>query len=98
MAQRYDNAQAEKNREGLNSLFFNVSLDKSAIDIFNNHNAGKESTESAGIHWDTTADKYTQSDGSITKGGLLIAVLNANIYLTEGETRSWGKGHDRTLS
>ncbi|WP_185908523.1 hypothetical protein [Campylobacter troglodytis] len=50
------------------------------------------------MHWDTTADKYTQSDGSITKGGLLIAVLNANIYLTEGETRSWGKGHDRTLS
>ena len=72
------------------SLFFSVD------DIFNNNNK-KDGYDS---FFDTTADKYTNTDGSITKGGLLVAIINANIYTIEGETTRWGKrqGFDKSMS
>ena len=71
-------------------MFFSVD------DIFNNNNK-KDGYDS---FFDTTADKYTNTDGSITKGGLLVAIINANIYTIEGETTRWGKrtGFDKSMS
>ncbi|TQR53018.1 hypothetical protein DMC01_12360 [Campylobacter troglodytis] len=53
--------------------------------------------------FDTTSDKYTNKDGSITKGGLLIGFLSNNAFTTqkpliEGEATIWGKiqGLDNT--
>ena len=71
-------------------LFFSVD------DIFNNNNK-KDGYDS---FFDTTADKYTNTDGSITKGGLLVAIINANMYTIEGETTRWGKrnGFDKSMN
>ena len=81
---------AFKNRQGISTLF------KSSTNIFNNLAGGEES----GVHWATTASKYTNADGSISKGGLLIGVLNGNLYLVEGETTNFGKltGFDKSLN
>lgn len=51
------------------------------------------------MHWATTTSKYTNADGSISKDGLLIGVLNANLYIKDGETTDWGKfqGFDKSL-
>lgn len=58
-----------------------------------------------GYTFSTTADKYTNKDGSITKGGLLIGFLSNNSHMTqkpliEGETTIWGKsnGYDTSMS
>ena len=84
--------------------FYNVSKnsenDKPAPTPFNpdilhsNLNKGREK----GYSFDTTSDKYTNKDGSITKGGLLIGFLNnnANSFTTQkpliaGEATIWGK-------
>ncbi|TKX30025.1 Cj0814 family flagellar-dependent secreted protein [Campylobacter estrildidarum] len=50
--------------------------------------------------FNTTPTKYTNSDGSITKGGLLIALINANMYIIDGEASSNGKiqGFDKSMS
>lgn len=71
-------------------LFFSVD------DIFNNNNK----KDGYASFFDTTADKYTNTDGSITKGGLLVAIINANMYTIEGETTRWGKitGFDKSMS
>lgn len=71
-------------------LFFSVD------DIFNNNNK-KDGYDS---FFDTTADKYINTDGSITKGGLLVAIINANMYTIEGETTRWGKitGFDKSMN
>ena len=93
------------------SSFYNVSQnsenDKPAPTPFNpdilhsNITKGHETSYS----FDTTSDKYTNGDGSITKGGLLIGFLsnNAGTFTTqkpliEGETTIWGKiqGLDNT--
>lgn len=59
------------------------------------------------LSWDTSADKYTNNDGSITMGGLLIGFLSNNVntgltaqLLIAGETTVWGKlqGLDNSLS
>ena len=41
--------------------------------------------------------KYTNENGEINTGGVLLAFLNANSYLIESETTAWGKmlGADR---
>ena len=71
-------------------LFFSVD------DIFNNNNK----KDGYASFFDTTADKYTNTDGSITKGGLLVAIINANMYTIEGETTRWGKrtGFDKSMN
>ena len=95
----YKNATDTK----INTLFFNSTenLMKGipATDIFNNNNGGKENIYT-GVFFDTTASKYANSDGSITKGGLLVAIINANIYTVEGETTRMGKttGFDKSMS
>ena len=38
------------------------------------------------MHCATTASRYTKADGSTSKGGLLIGVLNENSWLVEEET------------
>ena len=90
-AQRFDYKQGRKNREGISDLFYNPTGTKPATDIFNNAYGGKESAEIGGSQWATTASKYTNADGTISKGGLLIGILNENLHTAEGETSSNGK-------
>ena len=99
-AQRFDYKQGRKNREGISDLFYNPTSTKPATDIFNNAYGGKESAEIGGSQWATTASKYTNADGTISKGGLLIGILNENLHTAEGETSSNGKkqGYDKTMS
>ncbi|TKX28023.1 hypothetical protein CQA76_08995, partial [Campylobacter aviculae] len=87
------------------SLFFNsyvvedAAKAKPATDIFNNNNGGKENINS-GVFFDTTPSKYRNPDGTITKGGLLVAIVNANLYTREGEATPSGKaeGFDKSMS
>ena len=99
-AQRFDYKQGRKNREGISNLFYNPTGTKPATDIFNNAYGGKESAEIGGSQWATTASKSTNADGTISKGGLLIGILNENLHTAEGETSSNGKkqGYDKTMS
>ncbi len=86
----------------IESLFFNSTENlmkgNSATDIFNNNNDGKESVNTS-VFFDTTANKYTNSDGTITKGGLLVAIINENIYTREGKATAMGKseGFDKSM-
>ncbi|QOR04493.1 hypothetical protein A0071_00635 [Campylobacter cuniculorum] len=86
----------------IDSLFFNSTENlmkgNSATDIFNNNNDGKESVNTS-VFFDTTPSKYTNSDGTITKGGLLVAIINENIYTREGKATAMGKseGFDKSM-
>ena len=90
----------------ISTLFFNPSFNggdgrqplKPTTDIFNNNNGGKESVGS-GVFIDPHGERYTNKDGSITKGGLLAAVLNSNLDVKEGETTVFGKkqGFDKSV-
>ena len=93
--QGYDYDRGHKNRESISGLFRYSPNSAPATNIFDNPSGGQES----GVHWATTASKYTNADGSISKGGLLIGVLNANLYIKDGETTDWGKfqGFDKSL-
>ena len=96
----------ESNKQMISTLFFNPSFDggdgrqplKPTTDIFNNNNGGKENTV-IGIFMDPHGEKYTNKDGSITKGGLLVAVINNNLDVREGETTARGKreGYDKSI-
>jgi len=91
----------------ISTLFYNGSLSiaadkqihpKNVTYIFNNANGGKENTV-IGIFMDPHGEKYTNKDGSITKGGLLAAVINSNLDVKEGETTVFGKkqGFDKSV-
>ena len=96
----------ESNKQMISTLFFNPSFSggdgrqplKPTTDIFNNNNGGKESVGS-GVFIDPHGEKYTNKDGSITKGGLLAAVINSNLDVKEGETTVFGKkqGFDKSV-
>ena len=96
----------ESNKQMISTLFFNPSFDggdgrqplKPTTDIFNNNNGGKENTV-IGIFMDPHGEKYTNKDGSITKGGLIAAVINNNLDVREGETTAKGKreGYDKNI-
>ena len=96
----------ESNKQMISTLFFNPSFSggdgrqplKPTTDIFNNNNGGKESVGS-GVFIDPHGERYTNKDGSITKGGLLAAVLNSNLDVKEGETTVFGKkqGFDKSV-
>ena len=96
----------ESNKQMISTLFFNPSFDggdgrqplKPTTDIFNNNNGGKESVGS-GVFMDPHGEKYTNKDGSITKGGLIAAVINNNLDVREGETTARGKreGYDKSI-
>ena len=96
----------ESNKQMISTLFFNPSFDggdgrqplKPTTDIFNNNNDGKENTV-IGIFMDPHGEKYTNKDGSITKGGLIAAVINNNLDVREGETTARGKreGYDKSI-
>ena len=96
----------ESNKQMISTLFFNPSFDggdgrqplKPTTDIFNNNNGGKESVGS-GVFMDPHGEKYTNKDGSITRGGLLAAVINSNLDVKEGETTVFGKkqGFDKSV-
>ncbi|XAK32713.1 hypothetical protein AAID92_08475 [Campylobacter coli] len=85
----------------INKLFFNTTENlmkgNPATDIFNNNNKENINT---GVFFDTTPSKYTNKDGTITKGGLLVAIINENIYTREGEATHQGKteGFDKSMS
>ena len=91
----------------ISTLFYNGSLSiaadkqihpKNVTYIFNNANGGKENTV-IGIFMDPHGEKYTNKDGSITKGGLIAAVINNNLDVREGETTAQGKreGYDKSI-
>ena len=96
----------ESNKQMISALFFNPSFKggdgrqplKPTTDIFNNNNGGKESVGS-GVFMDPHGEKYTNKDGSITKGGLIAAVINNNLDVREGETTAQGKreGYDKSI-
>jgi len=96
----------ESNKQMISTLFFNPSFEggdgrqplKPTTDIFNNNNGGKESVGS-GVFMDPHGEKYTNKDGSITKGGLIAAVINNNLDVREGETTARGKreGYDKSV-
>ena len=96
----------ESNKQMISTLFFNPSFDggdgrqplKPTTDIFNNNNGGKENTV-IGVFMDPHGEKYTNKDGSITKGGLIAAVINSNLDVREGETTVQGKreGYDKSI-
>ena len=96
----------ESNKQMISTLFFNPSFNggdgrqplKPTTDIFNNNNGGKENTV-IGVFMDPHGEKYTNKDGSITKGGLLAAVINNNLDVREGETTVQGKreGYDKSV-
>ena len=96
----------ESNKQMISTLFFNPSFSggdgrqplKPTTDIFNNNNGGKENTV-IGIFMDPHGEKYTNKDGSITKGGLIAAVINNNLDVREGETTARGKreGYDKSI-
>ena len=96
----------ESNKQMISTLFFNPSFKggdgrqplKPTTDIFNNNNGGKESVGS-GVFIDPHGERYTNKDGSITKGGLLVAVINSNLDVKEGETTVFGKkqGFDKSV-
>ena len=96
----------ESNKQMISTLFFNPSFNggdgrqplKPTTDIFNNNNGGKESVGS-GVFIDPHGEKYTNKDGSITKGGLIAAVINNNLDVKEGETTVQGKreGYDKSI-
>ena len=96
-----------KNNQMFSSTFYNP-VDWSdrynpkfapATDIFNSANGGKENTE-MGLFWDTTAEKYTNSDGTISMGGVLVAMVNSNSYLKEGRATYMGQmqGYDKNVN
>ena len=95
-----------KTRQMINSTFYNP-VDWSdrynpkfapATDIFNSANGGKENTE-MGLFWDTTAEKYTNPDSTISMGGILVAMVNSNSDLKEGKATYMGQmqGYDRNV-
>ena len=96
----------ESNKQMISTLFFNPSFNggdgrqplKPTTDIFNNNNGGKENTV-IGVFMDPHGEKYTNKDGSITKGGLIAAVINSNLDVREGETTVQGKreGYDKSI-
>ena len=96
----------ESNKQMISTLFFNPSFSggdgrqplKPTTDIFNNNNGGKENTV-IGVFMDPHGEKYTNKDGSITKGGLIAAVINNNLDVREGETTVQGKreGYDKSI-
>ena len=96
----------ESNKQMISTLFFNPSFKggdgrqplKPTTDIFNNNNGGKESVGS-GVFIDPHGERYTNKDGSITRGGLLAAVINSNLDVKEGETTVFGKkqGFDKSV-
>ena len=96
----------ESNKQMISTLFFNPSFSggdgrqplKPTTDIFNNNNGGKENTV-IGVFMDPHGEKYTNKDGSITKGGLIAAVINNNLDVREGETTARGKreGYDKSI-
>ena len=96
----------ESNKQMISTLFFNPSFNggdgrqplKPTTDIFNNNNGGKENTV-IGVFMDPHGEKYTNKDGSITKGGLIAAVINSNLDVKEGETTVFGKkqGFDKSI-
>ena len=91
----------------METLFFNSSYHaftttpqyKPSTNIFDNNNGGKEG-ENVGVFINPHGERYTNSDGSITKGGLIAAVINSNLHVREGETTVWGKmqGYDKSIS
>jgi len=91
----------------METLFFNSSYHaltttpqyKPSTNIFDNNNGGKEG-ENVGVFINPHGERYTNPDGSITKGGLIAAVINSNLHVREGETTVWGKmqGYDKSIS
>ena len=90
----------QKQDKEASTLFFNsyetMRQGLPATDIFNNASGGQEES----FNFNPNSSKYINEDGSITKGGLLVAVVNKVSYTMEGTTTIQGKGEgfDKSLS
>ncbi|AWI33631.1 Cj0814 family flagellar-dependent secreted protein [Helicobacter apodemus] len=90
----------EKQDKKASNLFFSsgetMRQGLPATDIFNNASGGQEES----FNFNPNGSKYINEDGSITKGGLLVAVVNKLSYTIEGTTtiRGKGEGYDKSLS
>ena len=103
-----DSSFQRNERTSITTTFYNSSTIgyysehkslKPSTDILNSNSGGKEDINS-GMYFDTTKDQYTDKDGNITKGGLLVGILNKNSHAIEGETTYHGKinGLDKNIS
>ncbi|HED6149436.1 TPA: hypothetical protein R5W83_001726, partial [Campylobacter coli] len=93
--------------EKLSPSFFNFDNTDEKSELLPFNPDILHSAKNTALSWDTSADKYTNNDGSITMGGLLIGFLSNNVNtgvtaqpLIAGETTVWGKlqGLDNSLS
>lgn len=93
--------------EKLSPSFFNFDNTDEKSELLPFNPDILHSAKNTALSWDTSADKYTNNDGSITMGGLLIGFLSNNVNtrvtaqpLIAGETTIWGKlqGLDNSLS
>ena len=99
---------------GFNKLSDNQILAPSFFNVDNTDENSKalpinpnilQSTDTA-LSWDTNADKYTNADGSISMGGMIVGFLSKNAFtvpglnLVEGESTAWGKlqGFDKNAN
>lgn len=90
-------------RHSITTTFYNNSVSnfyssplggklRPATNIFDNNAGGKEES-GTGMYFNTTQEKYTNSDKSVTKGGLLVGIMNNNLHAREGKTTFVGKLH-----
>ncbi len=93
--------------EKLSPSFFNFDNTDEKSELLPFNPDILHSAKNTALSWDASADKYTNNDGSITMGGLLIGFLSNNVNtgvtaqpLIAGETTIWGKlqGLDNSLS
>ncbi|WP_297194074.1 Cj0814 family flagellar-dependent secreted protein [uncultured Campylobacter sp.] len=93
------------NNQILAPSFFNAdNTDENSKTLPTNPNI-LQSTDTA-LSWDTNADKYTNEDGSISMGGMIVGFLSKNAFavpglnLVEGESTAWGKlqGFDKNVN
>ncbi len=73
---------------------------KPSSDIFDSNKDGQESLDAVGLYFNTTKELYTDSEGNVSKGGLLVGIINSNLNVRDGETTFVGKmaGYDKKVS
>ena len=90
----FDPRMAQNKDKTMTTAFYNRSIInyytngnklKPSTDIFDSENGGKEKFGPYGLAFNTSRERYTNDDGSVTKGGLLIGILNSNYNATEGK-------------
>ncbi|WP_299027212.1 Cj0814 family flagellar-dependent secreted protein [uncultured Campylobacter sp.] len=108
MSATFENGKRDKNKTIATTFYNRSTIDyytngnklKPSTDIFDSENGGKEKFSAYGLNFNTTRERYTNDDGSVTKGGLLVGILNSNFHATEGKPTYLGFLHssDKNIS